>query len=315
MQNPDGAFRSSRYGLMRSGHSLTGFALTCLAPRGTPARPPPGWHTALDWLAASLDDEGAVGRPGDVTDYPVYATALAIRAWSTGGRDIPPAAGRWLASRQLVDDGWREGPAFGGFDMGHRVRPRPPDPGHVDLSMTRRALEALVLCGTGPGSPTMNAGRIFVERCAAPDGGFVYSPVEPVLNKAGCDPECRGYGSATADGLLALAAIGGTAAPRDRLFAPALSRLRALHRLDRNPGLEGGPMEAFGPAMRGYYRAASAEVFRRFGGPEGWRAALVEAVLAEQRADGSWASDSPLQKEDEPIVATGFALAALAQAD
>ncbi len=314
LQAPDGAFRSSVYGLMRSGHSLTGFGLTCLGAGGRPSRPPPGWAAALDFLAASLDGEGALGRPGSVTDYPVYATALAIRAWTTAGHAVPAAAARWLAGRQLVEEGWEGTSAFGGFDMGHRVRPAPPHAGHVDLSMTRRALEALAALGHGPDSPAMTAADIFLNACAVPDGGFVYSPVELVLNKAGCVDGCRSYGTATADGVLALAARAGAKAADHALHGPALARLRALHRVDRNPGLEGGPMEAFGPAMRGCYRAAAAEVFARFGGPEGWRAPLLEAILAEQRADGTWASESPLQKEDEPIVATGFALAALAYA-
>jgi len=70
-------------------------------------------------------------------------------------------------------------------------------------------------------------------------------------------------------------------------------------------------MEAFGTAMRGYYRAASAEVFARLEGPSGWRESLVDAVLAEQAEDGSWRNESPLQKEDDPLVATGFAVQAL----
>jgi hypothetical protein len=86
------------------------------------------------------------------------------------------------------------------------------------------------------------------------------------------------------------------------------------HRVDRNPGLEDGPMAAFGPAMRGYYRAVAADVFSRFGGPDGWREQIVEAVIKEQLSDGSWVSESALQKEDEPILATGFALLALAHA-
>ncbi len=70
-------------------------------------------------------------------------------------------------------------------------------------------------------------------------------------------------------------------------------------------------MEAFGPAMVGYYRAASAAVYSQIPGPAGWRAELTAAVEADQRADGSWANGSSLQKEDDPLIATAFALLAL----
>lgn len=73
-------------------------------------------------------------------------------------------------------------------------------------------------------------------------------------------------------------------------------------------------MEVFGPAMKGYYRAASSRVFEALGGPEGWEGELVKAVLDEQREDGSWANPSNLQKEDDPLVATPLALRAVARA-
>ena len=71
-----------------------------------------------------MDDEGALGRVGPVTDYPVYATALAVRAWIAGDRPVPAAAAAWLVSRQLtVETGWRDHPAEGGFDMGGHTGP------------------------------------------------------------------------------------------------------------------------------------------------------------------------------------------------
>ena len=73
-------------------------------------------------------------------------------------------------------------------------------------------------------------------------------------------------------------------------------------------------MEVFAPAMRGYYRAGSAACFAAFGGPEGWRRQLLQAVTSEQRADGSWQNPNALQKEDDPLIATAFALLALGSA-
>ncbi|MEM9177482.1 MAG: hypothetical protein AAGC67_19880, partial [Myxococcota bacterium] len=150
-------------------------------------------------------------------------------------------------------------------------------------------------------------------RCQTDDGSFFYSPVERALNKGvrGEDGESRGYGSATTDGWHALAALGeATREPAER----AIAWLRAHHRLDANPGVEGGPMHVFGEAMRGYYRAGAASCFEVARGPDGWRTALVETIASEQRPDGSFANPSPLQKEDDPLIATGFAVLALAAA-
>ncbi len=73
-------------------------------------------------------------------------------------------------------------------------------------------------------------------------------------------------------------------------------------------------MEAFAEAMRGYYRAGAARCFARWGGPEDWRSRLAMAIVTEQHPDGSFRATNGLQKEDDPIVATGFAVQALAAA-
>ena len=188
--------------------------------------------------------------------------------------------------------------------MGSRIPLAPPQSGHVDLSMTRRAIEALA----APEWEGADEARAFVLRCRCLDGGFIYSPVQPGLNKGAGGPD-RSYGTATCDGILALLALGEPSG--SDIVADAVGRLEAIHRPDRNPGLEGGPMDAFATAMAGYYQAASAKVFAAVGGPPGWRDDLTTAVAAGQRPDGSWANASTLQKEDDPLIATAFALAAL----
>ena len=197
--------------------------------------------------------------------------------------------------------------------MGSRPARRPPNAGHVDLSMTRRVALGLPAVGIPQDDPALAECRDFVARCQTRDGSFVYSPVERALNKGlrAPDGSPRGYGSATTDGLLCLGAV--AVLPSD-----ALERgdrwLREHHRVDRNPGLDGGPMEAFAEAMRGYYRAGAARCFARWGGPEGWHQPLAMAIVAEQHADGSFRGTNGLQKEDDPIIATAFAVQALAAA-
>jgi hypothetical protein len=190
--------------------------------------------------------------------------------------------------------------------MGSLTLPSHPNTGHVDLSMTRRALQAFAAAGRPLGSAAHTDALGFVSRSQTSDGGFIYSSVTPGLNKAGPGV---GYGSATCDGLLALASLG--VPDNDPRVRRGLAFLREIHRTDRNPGLSSGPFAGFAPAMKGYYRAAAADVFSRWGWAQGEAEAMVKAVLAEQLAGGSWRSEHMLQKEDDPLIATTFALQAL----
>jgi hypothetical protein len=313
-QSPDGLFRSSTYGLLRSGQSLTPFVADALLGLPASLRPDDVIEHALLALPA-LQKNGALGLASLAPDYPTYSTGLALRGWATTGLapDARQAALGWLLAQQLTTErGWTA-PSQGGWAMGAAVAPDPPNAGHVDLSMTRRVLEGLRAAGVGPEHAPMQEARSFIGRCEASGGGFVYSPVELALNKGGCEGStCTGYGSATTDGLLAALATGMEAT--DPLIDRSLAALKSMHRVDRNPGIGAGPLQGFSKAMVGYYRAGAAAVFSRLGGPEGWRAPLVDAVVTEQRPDGSWSNPEFLQKEDDPIIATGFALAALTAA-
>ncbi len=313
-QGGDGRFGSAVYGFLAGGESLTPFVITSLVAVPTALVPlrEDAAHRALDFLRTVRGPDGSVGLAGVAPDYPTYATAMTISAFAAlrpeGWRATIEPSVTWLESQQLRADRWADHAAQGGFGMGSRVARLPPHSGHVDLSMTRRATEALATIGRPPAEA-----RDFVARCVAPDGGFVYTPVEPALNKgARVDGHSQGYGTATADGLLTLLALG--AGPTDPLVAGALRRLHALHDPTQHPGVGDGAYRGYADAMKGYYRAAAAGVFRRLGGPAGWREALVGAVCAEQLPDGSWRNPVPAQKEDDPLIATAFAVQALAAA-
>ncbi|MCO4773467.1 MAG: hypothetical protein KDA24_25770, partial [Deltaproteobacteria bacterium] len=325
-QSPNGRWQSSTYGYLKEGQSLSPFVLDALidAPAAGVALPPESVSLALRGILGLVDEQGRIGFSGPAADYPVYATGLALsclgRLRPEGWEPATKPLLAWLRSQQFTGrGGWRSHPALGGFPMGWTTPPEPPNAGHVDLSMTRRALEGMRAAGVQPGDPTFRLAFRFILGSRGGDGGFVYSQVEPQLNKG--HPHGTGhmsYGTATCDGLLALRAVSPAdvgALPADERPEPvriALDRLLAMHRTDVNPGVLGGPMEPFATAMRGYYRAASSRVFATFSaGPEGWRESMIDAVATEQRDDGSWQSTSNLQKEDDPLVATAFAVRAL----
>ncbi|HKE00830.1 MAG TPA: prenyltransferase/squalene oxidase repeat-containing protein, partial [Planctomycetota bacterium] len=312
LQGADGGWHSSTYGLLSSGQSLTPLVLGALLdlPRGDAKR-------AFDFVVSQLDAGGVLGHADPMLDdYPTYATALALEAAARRGDDALVARlAKGLRAMQLGEaHGWTPAEsAYGAWGMGRAVKP--PHSGHVDLSMTRHALEALAAAGAKRGDPAFERALRFVESCRAKDGGFYFSSVVVDANKAGKDREgYRSYGTATADGILSLLAMGFD--PSDARVQSAANWLVAHHRTDVAPGFPPGEPERWADAMVHYYLAASAEVFRRLDvreAPAGhdWRAELERALASRQRPDGSWRADSVLGKEDDPLIATALALRAL----
>jgi hypothetical protein len=281
-QSPDGGWHSATYGLLRSGQSLTPFVLEALLRLPDPPSERVG--RALDFLHTGFQPENA--------DYPNYATALAVLALRRLDREASPLVA-WLRTQQLSpENGWSEDhPAYGAWGMGGLPQ-RPPEPGHVDLSMTRYVLQALAAAGVPPGDPTLRRARVFLDRCQNPDGGFQFTTVVLEANKAGLG---RSYGTATADGILSLAALGDPAASARRWLAQR-------HRTDLVPGFTTVPQQRWARGLRFYYAAAVHEAM-----PE----LPVAPLLGRQRPDGSFANPEPIVKEDDPLIATGLALRAL----
>ena len=193
----------------------------------------------------------------------------------------------------------------------------PPNPGHVDLSMTRYVIQALRDAGISPGDPVFARARIFVERCQNydlqnpkdNDGGFFFSTTESETNKAGHDGKhFRSYGTTTADGILSLVAIGRPL--EDRRIRAAHNWLISHHRDMAVPGFVGEAHQRWPQGLAFYYAASSTEAFRAVHAV--MDPSVGNALRRTQRRDGSWANPENLVKEDDPLIATAFAIRALA---
>ncbi|HLY73381.1 MAG TPA: prenyltransferase/squalene oxidase repeat-containing protein [Planctomycetota bacterium] len=302
-QDPDGAWRSQTYGLLRSGQSLTPFVL--LALLGAPDAPRDAVDRAVSFIRASTDQDGQVGRSDpSLEDYPNFATSLAVRALESAGKKDGVDRLRAALKRQQFSEqnGWLPDSApYGAWGMGGPLR-KPPYPGHVDLSMTRHVLQAL------GGAPDDRAST-YLRRCQNGDGGFMFSTVVLDANKAGVG---KSYGTATADAILSLLAL--SVKPADPSLASAVAWLSRNHRSDVVPGFDDSG-EKWRTGMLYYYLAASAQAFHQTGGgPAGWRSDLLRSLAARQRSDGSFKNASFLMKEDDPLLATTFALLAFESA-
>ena len=315
-QAADGGFHSATYGLLRSGQSLTPFVLGALlrVPDAMAPAPAGAVDRAIAFIRSHTSPDGTVGVTGGEADYPNYATALAIDALVAAQRRLPAIAhrakaGLWapdiapmvaqLRAQQFSEaNGWTpEHAAYGGWGMGGAIR-RPPDPGHVDLSMTRFVLEALRASGVDGSDPAMIRARVFLERSQNRDGGFFFSPVMPALNKAGQSAAgFISYGTATADGVLALRATG--VPDSDDRIARGISWLDRNHQSDQVPGFDEGesPQASWSAGLRFYYAAAIAGVRPQ-----------QRVRLPEQADDGSFRNSNSRVKEDDPLIATTFAI-------
>jgi squalene-hopene cyclase-like protein len=301
---------------------LTPFVLGALlrVPDATAPAPAGAVDRAIAFIRRHTSVEGAVGVSGGNADYPNYATALAVDAMVTAERRLPDVAhrakaGSWAAdiapmiahlrAQQFSEaNGWTpEHPAYGGWGMGGAIRV-PPDAGHVDLSMTRFVLEALRASGVDGSDPAMTRARVFLERSQNHDGGFFFSPVTPALNKAGRSAEgFVSYGTTTADGVLALRASG--VPDSDDRMARGIAWLDRNHQSDRVPGFDEGetPQASWSEGLRFYYAAAIARVRPQ-----------QRVRLPEQADDGSFRNVNGRVKEDDPLIATTFAIQMITRA-
>jgi squalene-hopene/tetraprenyl-beta-curcumene cyclase len=122
----------------------------------------------------------------------------------------------------------------------------------------------------------------------------------------------------TADGLRALLACG---LPLDHpRVRAARTWLEAHFSAERNPGAFAPEREVLRQATYYYWVWAAAHALSRlnvadvntYEGPVRWAEVLTAELLRRQRADGSWTNRFTDAKEDDPLVATPWAAAALA---
>lgn len=340
-QGADGSWRSKVYGQMSGGvgdTALVNYALVQLRPgqvdREQFTAAEHGAGRGAQFLLSQLADAEHPKRR-DGADYPTYGAALLLlsmhdlrhRADSVDASQLARVIDYLKASQQTQATRWkREDPRFGGWNQTGASDPEDARrPGNTNISVTYFAIHALRAHNALDDNATA-AAHAFLAGCQnfgpdAPsgDGGFFFTPdADDPLNKAGAlddakPARARSYGSPTADGLSALAACG-VAADDPRVVA-------AIDWLSRHEGVEAVPgfaKEADGasPAegLKFYYAAALARAIRAYPNAKfaERKAALVAWLTGKQRPDGSWQNSNNVMREDDPLIATSFAVAALA---
>lgn len=295
--------------------------------------------SAVEQVLRHQSPEGAIVGAADRQHYRTYATALTLQALTRLG---PAHAERvqvmrdFLVRAQLDDE---EGfsdydfPFFGAwnyYDQNRRATIR------ADVSGTAYAAEAISRAGVAPVSTTARSALLFLRRAqnlplpgvseeeaALLDGGFSFAPRDSKAGRVvlGADRIVyRSYGSATADGLRALLALG---VPRDdERVQAALGWLGRNFSLRANPGF---PQGNDGVLERGIYfywldgltdalgKAGVEALTAKDGKPVRWRDEVARRLISLQRPDGSWEGEVAVMNEDDPAQATAFALLCLAR--
>jgi hypothetical protein len=141
---------------------------------------------------------------------------------------------------------------------------------------------------------------VYLDRCQNHDGGFFFSTVNLDTNKAGdVGGKYRSYGTTTCDGILSLRAAGVPA--NDPRVARAQAWLKKNHLEERAPGFDLEPARmGWSEGLRFYYAAAVTRAMPS-----------LPVQLPVQNDDGSFVNKSNLVKEDDPLIATAFALRVL----
>ncbi len=161
------------------------------------------------------------------------------------------------------------------------------------------------------------------------DGGFFFSPVVADGNKAGPAgpvaggangrPRYKSYGSMTADGVRALMQLG---LPVDHVRVRAASSWLQRHfDAAQNPGDFPENARIRQASAYFYYAWSVAHAMRALGlarlralDDRHWAQVLVRELLRRQRDDGSFSNRYTELREDDPLLATPMAMAALAVA-
>jgi hypothetical protein len=294
LQEADGAWRSVKYADMKSGLPLT--ALAAYALSRLPG--PPECGRAIEFLSKHLEPSGQVGN-----EYPNFTTGMTLRAFRvyrpSGWEEMTRRMAEYLVKAQETEAaGWTpEDPAYGGWGYGGLAH-APRRLLRQDISSTRFAIEALAEAGRI--AEVRDKALAFAARLQNEDGGFCYSRALPTTNKAG---EFQSYGSATADGVLALRALG-----EPGRSARAEAWLAANFSAERVPGFAKEVRVPWHEGILYYYLAAAAEAAT----DAARRGEIARKIRSLQAPDGSWTNSSGIMKEDEPVIATCFALLACA---
>jgi len=316
-QKEDGTFSSE------AGPGITALVLTGALRNGRTVDDPMV-AKGLQALEGFVQPDG--GIYGDrLKNYETCVSIVAFKLASSDGRYDTLLANADKYVRGLQYDANRDkdpsDPWYGGAGYGGNGRP--------DLSNTSYLIDALVAGGSETDDEAMQRALTFVSRCQnlkgpyndtkfgplVNDGGFYYAlPTErenPATSpRFTADGGLRSYGSMTYAGFKSLIYAGLT--EQDPRVKAAREWIEKHYTVKDNPAQGDAGLYYYYHAFAAALNAAQLdEVEAADGQSHDWRSDLVAELAQRQQADGSWKNSNHQWLENDPNLATAFALIAL----
>jgi len=333
-QNTDGGFGNVKGRPMSTVGvtSLVAYAMMVSPAKLTEASSPE-LARAIQFIVTKQDESGCIVDPVmNVANYNTSVGAMAlVRTGNPAYSDALAKAKGYLRGIQL-DEGEgvsRDDPFFGGS-------PYQPGKKISDASNTGMWMDAMKELGLESDDPAMQKALVFMRRVSnnpevndqpwakdpdpADKGGAVYRPAESADKTAKGEPVdiskagkrglegWRSYGSITYQMFKGFIYAGRKR--DDAGVSGALDWITNNWTLDENPGIGAEGQYYY---YRIFARAHAAFGERVFAGHD-WAMELADKLVALQKDDGSWANPDPRWMEDDPALATAFALEALSLA-
>jgi squalene-hopene/tetraprenyl-beta-curcumene cyclase len=215
----------------------------------------------------------------------------------------------------------KSNPAYGGVGYGGSERP--------DLSNTSYLIDALVELGATGDDEAIQRALVFVGRCQnlegphndtkfagkVNDGGFYYliptESIDPSTDERYTENGgLRSYGSMSYAGFKSLIYAGLT--KEDPRVKAVLDWLGKNYTVTENPGVgDAGLFYYYNSFAAALEAAKMGELVDAEGKSHDWRGDLVKELAQRQNDDGSWTNENRQWFENDPNLATSFALIAL----
>jgi hypothetical protein len=333
-QDESGAFKSKHYGAMKQGAAMTSLALYSMSMTSEKHRENhrDAIQNAFKFLMPGTMARGRVANPDGSLDHPVYSTAMFLVAAHRFEYDIDAELLARLLDfliRSQCTEGrgfMPENPNYGGWDViGPDVMAGKTS--GTNVSVARFVLEAFE-CWTPEAKlervkvfPPLKESKTKAEKWLkrlqkeTTDGGFLFT-AQPgsALNKAKSKSGlAKAYSTATCDGYLSVNFIG-----YNSLHDEDSLKVEHWIRTHTNPsnvfGFEEDDQSGWPEALHYYHLQALAKVADAFA-PCEWSEKTQTDILAllrdAQKDDGRFQNESALMRENDPLIATSFAIIAL----
>ncbi len=315
-QNADGSFAPKL-----GGPGVTALMAAAFLKAGKPVDDPLV-AGCLKYLESSVQKDGGVYARGLAN----YTTCLAVVTFKEANGDgrydaVIANAAKFLRGLQDADADPKS-LAYGGVGYDGKGRP--------DLSNTQFFVEALRAAGAPESDPAIRKALAFVSRSqnlpgefndqpfaarATEDdkGGFVYNPTDQTNAKSDKrTPQggLRSEGGMTYAGLKSFLYAGLTR--DDPRVKAALNWVGRHYTVAENPGQGQAGYYYFTVTFARAMTQLGQETFTDAAGkPHAWKRDLFDALAARQKPDGTWANDNKAYLENQPELATAFAVLAL----